>query len=50
VAGSSVKSAGHLDHALRESGAALDDVIRTGVMLVDIALWRDAAAPAARKP
>lgn len=31
------------EEALREAGATLSDVIRTRVMLVDIARWRDAA-------
>ena len=32
-----------VEQALREAGATLVDVIRTRVMLVDIAHWRDAA-------
>jgi enamine deaminase RidA (YjgF/YER057c/UK114 family) len=31
------------EHALREAGATLADVMRTRVMLVDITRWRDAA-------
>ena len=31
------------EQALQEAGAALADVIRTRVMLVDISRWRDAA-------
>ncbi|MEV0430028.1 RidA family protein [Micromonospora sp. NPDC050495] len=31
------------EHALREAGATLADVIRTRVMLVDIGRWREAA-------
>ncbi|MER7444627.1 RidA family protein [Micromonospora avicenniae] len=31
------------EHALREAGATLTDVIRTRVMLLDITHWRDAA-------
>ncbi|KKJ94622.1 endoribonuclease L-PSP [Micromonospora sp. HK10] len=31
------------EHALREAGATLADVIRTRVMLVDIDRWREAA-------
>ncbi|MFI7430061.1 RidA family protein [Micromonospora sp. NPDC049836] len=31
------------EHALREAGATLADVIRTRVMLVDVGRWREAA-------
>ena len=31
------------EHALREAGATLADVIRTRVMLVDVTRWREAA-------
>jgi enamine deaminase RidA (YjgF/YER057c/UK114 family) len=32
-----------VEQALREAGASLADVVRTRVMLTDIARWRDAA-------
>jgi enamine deaminase RidA (YjgF/YER057c/UK114 family) len=39
----SVRCLDIVEQALREAGATLADVIRTRVMLVDIAHWRDAA-------
>ena len=43
VYGQTVRCLQIIEHALAEAGASLGDVIRTRVMLTDIAGWKDAA-------